>query len=217
MIRLSKRLCLALTLLATLPGAAFAQSGPKAGFDFYVLALSWAPAWCELEGDERGADACDPAADADFTLHGLWPQYEEGWPSYCRTSARDPSRRETAAMADLFGSSGAAWYQWKKHGRCSGLDPADYYEQAREAMDIVRAPEVLKRITKPLEVAPDVVEAAFQEENPELDPDEILITCRQGLILEARICMTKSLTFRDCGETLRSACKRQTANILPIR
>ncbi len=29
--------------------------GEKAGdFDYYVLALSWSPTWCALEGDRRG-------------------------------------------------------------------------------------------------------------------------------------------------------------------
>ena len=214
--RLSKRLCLAAAALV-LAGQSVAQEGPRAGFDFYVLALSWAPAWCTLEGDDRDARACDPAEDAAFTLHGLWPQYEEGWPSYCRTSARDPSRRETARMADLFGSSGAAWYQWKKHGRCSGLDPETYFQTAREAVARVRSPEILTRITEPLSVAPDVIGSAFQEANVDLDGNEMVITCRDGLILEARICLTKTLEFRDCADSVRSACRQEAANILPIR
>ena len=77
---------------------------------------------------------CDPDRDLGFTLHGLWPQRDSGgWPEYCETEARDPTRRETAAMADIMGSGGLAWYQWKKHGRCSGLPARGYYALARAA------------------------------------------------------------------------------------
>jgi ribonuclease T2 len=33
-------------------------------FDYYVLALSWSPNWCALEGDSRNSPQCDD--DADF-------------------------------------------------------------------------------------------------------------------------------------------------------
>ena len=214
MSRLSKSLC----LLALLLTGARAVADDKAGeFDYYVMALSWAPSWCLIEGDARDAETCDPAADAGFTLHGLWPQYENGWPEYCRAGVRDPSRSQTAGMADLMGSGGAAWHQWKKHGRCSGLAADAYFSLAREAYDSVNRPEVLRRITKTLSVAPKVVEAAFLEENPALDADGITVTCRAGHILEARICLTKSLVFRTCGADVRRDCTAQSAQIPPVR
>ncbi len=114
-------------------GSAVAE-GERAGeFDYYVLSLSWSPTWCALEGDRRGSPQCDADSDFGWVLHGLWPQYENGWPSYCRTGHRNPSRAETAAMADIMGSGGSAWHQWNKHGRCSGLSPDDYFALAREA------------------------------------------------------------------------------------
>ena len=69
-------------------------------FDYYVMALTWTPSWCAAEGDPADSQ-CDPARGFGFTLHGLWPQYEEGWPSYCRTTARDPSRAESGPMAAM--------------------------------------------------------------------------------------------------------------------
>ena len=78
---------------------------------------------------------CDPARDLGWVLHGLWPQYEDGWPSFCRTAERDPTRRETAAMADIMGTSGLAWYQWKKHGRCAGLSARGLLRAARRRDD----------------------------------------------------------------------------------
>ena len=65
--------------------------GERAGdFDYYVLSLSWSPTWCAIEGDDRGADQCDARHDYGWILHGLWPQNERGYPSYCNTSAASP-------------------------------------------------------------------------------------------------------------------------------
>ena len=119
-----------LLLLVAFPAGAQDEPGE---FDHHVLALSWSPSWCRAEGDARGARQCEPHRDHGWILHGLWPQHVRGWPEYCRTPARDPSRAETAELADLFGSAGAAWHQWRKHGRCSDLAPRAYFELAREA------------------------------------------------------------------------------------
>ena len=119
--------------LAALVLALAARTAAAQDFDYYLLALSWTPSFCAAEGDARASHQCEPGRGLGFTLHGLWPQYEDGWPEFCDSEARDPSRRETAAMADIMGDAGLAWYQWKKHGRCSGLSPRDYFDRARLA------------------------------------------------------------------------------------
>ena len=201
-----------LTLLLLMPPAAgpvTAQTQGRAGdFDYYVLSLSWNASWCEAEGAGRGAEQCDPDLDIGFTLHGLWPQYRSGWPEFCETPERDPSRAESAAMADIMGSPGLAWYQWKKHGRCSGLDPAAYFALAREAWEKVQRPDVLRRVRTPMRVAPAAIEQAFIEANPQLQPGlqpgGVTVTCKDRKFREVRICLTKSLSPRPCtGEVAR--------------
>ena len=77
-------------ILTTIPALA---AEDKAGqFDYYVMALSWSPNWCELEGDAKGSDQCPAHHDHGWILHGQWPQYHWGFPSYCRTGERAPSR-----------------------------------------------------------------------------------------------------------------------------
>ena len=120
-------------------------------------------------------------------------------------------------MSDIMGSSGSAWHQWKKHGRCSGLASDDYYDLMREAYGLVNRPEVLRQIRDTLDVAPLVVEDAFMEINDALDPDEITITCKSGQLQEARICMTKDLDFRRCGSDVIRDCRAKSVEILPIR
>lgn len=209
-------LALVLALSGLASGPVRAQDG-AGEFDYYVLALSWNAAWCETEGAGRGAAQCDPGAGIGFILHGLWPQYLDGWPEFCRTSQRDASRSETAAMADIMGSSGLAWYEWKKHGRCSGLDPARYFALARAAWETIEKPEVLRRVRLPTRIAPEVIEQAFVEANPTLSPDGITVTCQDRLIREVRICLTKDLAPRACtGRTARD-CELRDPLFTPMR
>ena len=206
----------AAALIATLaPGGPVRGEGERAGdFDYYVLALTWTPSFCAGEG--RGHDVCADADGVGFSLHGLWPQYDDGWPSYCPTPHRDPSRRDTAAQADLFGSSGSAWHQWNKHGTCSGLAAGDYYRLAEEAFDQVRRPDVLRGLERAVTLPATVVEDAFLEADPALAADGVTVTCRDGRIAEVRICLDRSLDPQVCtGRTARD-CARDDALLLPV-
>jgi ribonuclease T2 len=195
-----------LTLALTLAAPAAAQ-----GFDYYLLALSWSPSWCAAEGDARDAEQCDPARDLGFILHGLWPQHEDGWPEFCDPAHADPSRRDTAAMADIMGSGGLAWHQWQKHGRCSGLAARDYFALARRAYAAVARPPL-----DPPRATAASVELAFLDANPALAPEHLIVTCRDGRIAEVRVCLARGLDPRPCApDVARDACTRAGALHLP--
>jgi ribonuclease T2 len=208
---------LVLPLVLALAAPAFAQGDRPGDFDYFILSLGWSPNWCALEGDARKDDQCDARHDFTFTLHGLWPQSETGYPSYCLGTSRDPSRAETSAMSDIMGSGGLAWYQWKKHGRCSGLSSGDYFSLARKAFDAITIPDVFSRLHEEVILPASVVEDAFLEANPGLSRDEITITCDEGMIQEARICLTKNLTPRRCGQDVIRDCRLQDAVMEPVR
>ncbi len=206
-------LLVALTLASPLHA-----NGERAGdFDYYVLSLSWSPTWCALEGDARNARQCTPSRHSGWILHGLWPQYDQGYPSNCRTAARDPSRGQTNAMADIMGAGGAAWHQWKKHGRCSGLKADEYFETARRAYNSIQRPAILRKLHETVKLPASVIEAAFLKSNPGLSPDTITITCKKGHIQEARICLTRDLKPRNCGADVVRDCQMQKAILEPVR
>ena len=206
---------LAVLAVGLLPGSAGADEAGK--FDYYVLSLGWSSTWCALTGDARGDDQCDARHDYSFTLHGLWPQNEIGWPSDCRTSARDPSRRETSDMADIMGSGGLAWHEWKKHGRCSGLSSSDYFALARQAFESVTIPPLLANLDRDVKLPAKVVEDAFIEANPGFDRNMITVTCEQGRIDEVRICLTPDLQPRACGADAARDCRMQDALMEKVR
>ena len=191
---------------------------PKAGvFDYYVLSLSWTPTWCALEGDARGSSQCDQGRGFGFTLHGLWPQYFRGWPSYCRTPHSEATRGETAVMAYIMGSAGLAWHQWKKHGRCSGLSPQAYFSASRAAYDAIQRPGMLRDLNREVTLPARLVEKEFLQANPSLRADQVTITCKARRIQEVRICLTKDLEPRRCGADVIRDCRQNDALFSPMR
>lgn len=192
--------------------------GEKAGeFDYYVLSLSWSPNWCALEGDAKNSDQCDARHDYGWIMHGLWPQFETGWPANCPTNARNPSRSETRAMQDIMATSGLAWHQWKKHGRCSGLSSSDYFALSRKAYGKINRPAVFRKLDRDIKLPASVVEEAFLKENPWMSADGLTITCKNRHIQEARICLTKDLEPRKCGRDVIRDCRMSDALFTPIR
>ena len=209
-------LCLVfLAIFAALPLRA--QSNRAGEFDYYVLALSWSANWCALTGDDRDDPQCDAGRGLTFTVHGLWPQYDTGFPADCRTTMDDPTRTDTAAMADIMGGAGLAFYEWKKHGRCSGLSARDYFATLRRAWNSVTIPPVFAKINRDLRIDASVIQDAFLERNPQLGADQVTVTCKSGMIQEVRICLTRDLTPQTCGDDVIRDCSLTDAELGAVR
>jgi len=206
-----------IALLLSLPLTARAEGERAGAFDYYVMALSWSANWCALEGDARNSPQCDTSEDHGWILHGLWPQFHRGYPSYCKTAKRPPSRGMTADMADIMGTGGLAWHQWKKHGTCTNLSAGDYYALSREAYASIIRPPVFRKLDRTVKLPASVVEDAFVKDNPGLTRDQITITCRQGHIQEARICLSRDLTPVPCGRDVIKDCTMRDAVFTPMR
>jgi ribonuclease T2 len=207
-----------LRLLFLLTLSALPARAQTAGeFDYYLLSLSWSSAWCTLTGDARDDPQCDPGRGLTFIVHGLWPQYELGYPADCRTTQADPSRAETAAMADIMGGAGLAFYQWKKHGRCSGLSARDYFATLRRAHEALTIPPVFAKITRDVTLDAGVIQDAFLDSNPGLGPNQITVTCKSGLIQEVRLCLTRDLAPRICGDDVIRDCTLPDAELTAVR
>src|ERR1700730_16357282 len=116
------------------------QNQPRQ-FDFYVLSLSWSPSFCEAAG-ERGTtphQQCG-ARPYSFVVHGLWPQYERGFPEFCQQPAPRLDRNIVSSMLDLMPATRLLFQQSEKHGTWSGLSPASYLETVRKVRATVKIP-----------------------------------------------------------------------------
>lgn len=203
--------------LTTLPlaGSALAQTvrGAAPGaFDFYVLALSWSPGFCALDGRADDRAQCSAGRRHTFVVHGLWPQYERGFPRECSAGddsiPRNPSRRAMGFAAGVFPEPGLARHQWRMHGTCSGRMPEDYFRDTARARSLVTVPQALQGLRTERRVSPDAVEQAFIAANPGLKPDMIATACQRGRLKEVRICIKRDLSgFRACPEVDRSGCR----------
>src|SRR5262245_44241119 len=119
---------LALEILGS--GVALAQRGQRTEpgeFDYYALVLSCSPTFCAEAGDRRGGSQCDGMRAIALVLHGLWPQYERGWPQDCSSSDRGWVPGPVAdRMLDIMPSKKLVFYEYRKHGTCSGLGVDGY-------------------------------------------------------------------------------------------
>lgn len=187
-----------------------ASSVPQGrGFDFYVLALSWSPTFCDSEAAGRNREQCGEDKEFGWVVHGLWPQNDKGWPENCPTSegSRVPERIGRTVM-DIMPSMGLIGHQWRKHGSCSSLSMSDYFKLVRQAYDSIRIPAELSNVDRESRTSPQAVEAAFIRSNPGLARSAVAVTCDRERVDEVRICLDKSLGFRTCPEVDSRSCRR---------
>jgi ribonuclease T2 len=152
-----------------------------------------------------------------FIVHGLWPQYERGFPEFCQNPAPRLDRNIVSSMLDLMPSPRLIFREWDRHGVCSGLPSRAYFETVRKARAIVKIPTDYLDLAQPKTVSPSEVEAAFVAVNPGLTPGGIAIGCDAKRLNEVRICLTKDLKFRDCAEVDQRACRRDQVLMPRVR
>ena len=186
----------------------------QADFDFYVLAMSWSPTFCE--DDTRNSDQCSGRRSYGFVAHGLWPQYEKGWPENCNVSAR-VSDRTVNEMLPIMPAKGLIFHQWKKHGTCSGLQPEAYFDVVQDAWSKVKIPATFDGLSRTVTVKPKVIEEAFIEANPALRENMISIQCNRKRLREVRVCFDKDLNFRQCSQEVQRECRDNAVRMPPVR
>jgi ribonuclease T2 len=185
-------------------------------FDFYVLSLSWSPSFCETAAAMQAEGQCEEGANLGFVVHGLWPQYEHGYPSDCGPAARFPSRMALQSAQGLYPNERLARHEWQKHGTCSGKSPTDYFADVRRARDSIIIPAPLaaakeKQIWTPIDIM-----RAFIAANPRLRPGMLGVICKAGELREVRICFSKDLrNFRPCPEISREGCRTREISVPP--
>jgi ribonuclease T2 len=189
-------------------------------FDFYVLVLSWSPSFCAA-AQERSPDAKPQVQCGErpysFVVHGLWPQYENGFPEYCQVPAPRLDRAIVSSMMDLMPAPRLIFHEWDRHGTCSGLAPRAYFDAVRKARAVVKIPERFLDLTAPQTVAPAEVEAAFIATNPGLSAAAISIGCDSKRLQDVRVCLGKDFQFRACEQVDRRACRRERVEMPPAR
>jgi ribonuclease T2 len=227
---------LAVAVAATVTSAALAQRpyqgrGTAEGrniagqFDYYALVLSWSPSHCAAT-QGSGADLQCGRSDGkrySFVLHGLWPQYApRGWPQDCPVRGRPfVPRPVITSMLDIMPSDKLVIHEYRKHGTCSGLEPAQYYDLSRKLFTSVTIPDDYRNTFEAVFVSPDDLAREFMKVNPWLKPNMIGIACGGpgNRLTDVRICFSKEGQPTACtrNEDQRKMCSAPKVYLPPVR
>lgn len=178
----------------------------SASFDYWLLALSWSPEYCASNAARPGSKQC--AQPREFVVHGLWPQYERGYPEFCDTQTRVPERAADRLGA-LVPDRGLVFHQWKKHGSCSGMTAETYFATLERAARSIVVPGAYLKKASARRVQRTELERAFIAANPGLFPEAITIECSRQFLREVRVCLDRALKPRACGRDVTEGCGRE--------
>jgi ribonuclease T2 len=188
------------------------DNGARGVYDYYVMALSWSPTFCELHLEED--EQCSHKGYG-FVLHGLWPQYEGGGgPEKCATTD-EPDRKTVASALAFMPSRELVSHEWRTHGACTGLGPAGYFSLADRAFAAVHVPPEFNAPRDALHMTSQHLIDAFKAANAGLADDALTLHCSRGELVEVRVCLDKQLAPRSCGKRMQSRCPATAEFTLP--
>ncbi len=130
----------------------------NAPVDYYMLALSWSPGFCESTKKRNGgkvpkklAYQCSSKNKFGWVIHGLWPQNAtakriEDHPRFCQGDL--PPVAENILEKYMKESPGKELLQaeWEKHGACAFKQPQDYFNMQRVLFNDLKLPQ--KKLSK---------------------------------------------------------------------
>ncbi|KAI5679857.1 hypothetical protein M9H77_01084 [Catharanthus roseus] len=193
-------------------------------FDYFKLALQWPGTICRGRHRCCSSNACCRNSNAlnEFTIHGLWPDYNDGtWPACCNGPRFDA--KEIFPLHDALekywpslscgkpstchGGRGTFWaHEWEKHGTCSSSVVRDEHGYFLTALNVYFKYNVTQVLNEagyvpsnsekyPLGGIISAIQNAFHA-TPELE-------CKGGAVEELRLCFYKDFTPRDCATESR--------------
>jgi ribonuclease T2 len=181
-------------------------------FDYYVLSLSWSPQHCSNHND---SPQCDQGRQYGFVVHGLWPQYERGYPADCAGPHAVPRAVSDQAM-EIMPSRQLILHEWRKHGTCSGLGVKEYFQRVEDAWALVKIPAEYKQPLKRVQTTAAAIKRAFIRDNPGYE-DSFAVLCGGQYVREVRVCYDKVLKARPCSAEVRDQCRKGTLILRPVR
>jgi len=187
-------------------------------FDYYVLALSWSPGFCDLGGAGKSPQQCAAGSGEGFVVHGLWPNNARSEnPENCGGDA-SVSAADLAAADGLYPTSELARHEFVTHGTCTGLSAADYFATVRYVRDQIQIPPMLEAPHEEQRVSPDEIEQAFFAANANLAHDDMAVTCAEGELLDVRVCVSRDLkAFSTCPKVSGHTCRRRSIAVAPVK
>jgi len=176
-----------------------------AGSDYFQLAVSWSPNYCEQSRERLAREAgqqaqiieqkrslqCESGNAFGYVIHGLWGQKQGArdiadHPRYCKGDL--PQLPYSVIKPYLCDSPSAHLLQgqWEKHGACDFDSATDYFAKQQQLYDSLIFPQDYQR---------DIV-GWMKRNNPQLKP--YWLGFNKGS-RELFICYTRDFKLRDCA------------------
>ena len=196
-------------------------------YDLLLLDEIWIPQFCSalLNGYDPTLSHLDEMTcmygSSELSLHGLWPNYVDGYPQCCNASGTlaplDPS---SVVEWDIYPQLQLNWYdptessdcavcyllnhEWEKHGGCySPGDPLSYFSTGLDLKNQLTAiDEVINSYSG--EIVETIMIESLYDKRPSIvcDPNDPmaqqLLANNTGVLLEIQTCWNRTLAQIDC-------------------
>ena len=200
------KLALVLIWGFNLPAYADGQPGK---FDYYLLTLSWSPEHCaEVKSDKV---QCDMGKAYGFVVHGLWPQYNKGYPDSCSLTPAVPEAL-VQEMLPIMPSEKLIRHEWEKHGTCSGENVGDYFGLIKSTFQTIKIPDAFANPSRQVNTSAAKIRQQFQDSNPGM---QMAVACKGVYLQEVRFCFDKEMHATACSRDVRDHCSSSTVIMRP--
>ena len=170
-------------------------------FDYYVMSLSWSPTFCE---SHKTNPQCDK--HFGFVLHGLWPQFQSGgYPQHCATSEQLTAEARPLGLK-VFPTEDLMVHEWQTHGTCNGSSALEYFKAAQTAHESIKVPPQLEPGGNKKSMTAQQISKLVREANPAITAKSLALVCASKELAEVRICLSKDLAPKPCGNKVNSSC-----------
>ena len=188
------------TVFAVPPRRHKSGKGSPAKFDYYVLSLSWAPSFCASHSGDASPE-CTVGNHTTFVLHGLWPQAQSGPPPMECAPARPVAKSIVDNMVRFFPSRGLVQHEWEKHGTCSNLSSAEYFNRVEQAFTSVKVPSQFSSLNRDQQFDVKQIEQSFAAAN-NAPTNSFRISCHAGEMVGVEACLSKDIKYQACSASV---------------
>mmetsp|Transcript_14013 Transcript_14013/g.39616 ORF Transcript_14013/g.39616 Transcript_14013/m.39616 type:complete len:194 (-) Transcript_14013:383-964(-) len=182
-----------------------------------VYTMTWPGTFCEEKRCTKEPNY--------FTVHGLWPNYENGkWPAFCNSSypfnvdeIEDILPTMNKIWPDVLSSHNGNWlwsHEWSKHGTCAKPvlnGEHEYFSKALALYDVLNPTEVFiqngivpsNEKTYDLDTVLNVLVTSFGH--------TFQVSCQESGedLFQIEYCLQKDFQGRSCGSQLNGNCKKE--------
>ncbi|MGB8131027.1 MAG: hypothetical protein WCG81_14650 [Candidatus Angelobacter sp.] len=190
-----------LTALALPPRRHKPSQQSPAEFDYYVLSLSWTPSFCASHSADESAE-CKVGNHTAFVLHGLWPQAQSGPPPMECVPARPVAKSIVDRMVRFYPDRSLVQHEWEKHGTCSNLSSADYFNRVEQAFTAMKVPSQFSSLNHDQQFDVRQIEQSFAAAN-NASANSFRISCHAGEMVSVEACLNKDLKYQACRASVR--------------